>query len=156
WTPGVSGSALLFDGIDDYVELGDPAALQLTGAMTLSAWVNPRSIEFNGRIISKDSGPTLRGWSLNVENTNVFEFSVAGPQGATWSLVDSTTSVPLTTWTHVVGVFEPGVGLRLYINGVLNNVVTSGVAASQANPPVNVRIGERGDGFHFDGAIDDA
>jgi len=155
WTAGRSGSALVFDGVNDYVDLGNPPALQITGAMTLSAWVNPKSTLYNGRIISKGSGPGLRGWSLNVENYNVFEFSVAANtnDAATW--VDSTTQVPLNTWTHVVGVFQPGAALRIYINGVLSGSKTTAVPITQFNPPVNVRIGGRNDGYSFDGIIDE-
>ena len=155
WTAGRSGSALVFDGVNDYVDLGNPPALQITGGMTLSAWVNPKSTLYNGRIISKGSGPGLRGWSLNVENYNVFEFSVAANtnDAATW--VDSTTQVPLNTWTHVVGVFQPGAALRIYVNGVLSGSRTTAVPITQFNPPVNVRIGGRTDGYSFDGIIDE-
>src|ERR1700736_2651861 len=33
------GNALSFDGPSSYVDLGNPAALQLTGSMTVEAWV---------------------------------------------------------------------------------------------------------------------
>ena len=31
------------DGVNDYVNLGNPGALQFTGSMTLSGWVNVAS-----------------------------------------------------------------------------------------------------------------
>ena len=37
WTTGKYGNALSLDGVNDYVNLGNPTALQLTGSMTLSA-----------------------------------------------------------------------------------------------------------------------
>src|SRR5215467_13941040 len=40
WTTGGKyGSALSFNGNSSYVDLGNPAALQLTGSMTLEAWI---------------------------------------------------------------------------------------------------------------------
>ena len=39
FTPGHTGNAITLDGVNDYVNLGNPAALQLTGSMTVSAWV---------------------------------------------------------------------------------------------------------------------
>src|SRR5205823_6094894 len=37
-TAGKYGNALALDGVNDYVDLGNPGALQLTGSMTVSAW----------------------------------------------------------------------------------------------------------------------
>jgi len=55
WTgcpwPGVLPLALGdvdFDGVDDYVNIGNPSSLQLTGAMTLSAWIKADSIDNSG------------------------------------------------------------------------------------------------------------
>jgi flagellin-like protein len=41
WTTWVNGSALTFDGIDDYVEVPDDDTLDLTNAISIEAWVNP-------------------------------------------------------------------------------------------------------------------
>ena len=39
WVTGKSGTALEFDGIDDYVEIPDSASLRVQ-SFTLSAWIN--------------------------------------------------------------------------------------------------------------------
>jgi hypothetical protein len=161
WTTGKSGAAVGFNGIEANIDLGNPAALQITGAMSVSAWVQPNSIRNNGRIVSKSGGLGLQGWSLNVEDYNVFEFSIAADQN-TYVFVDSTTPVPLQTWVHLVGVYEPGSAVRIYINGVLNNSVTSKIPIRQHNPPVKVHIGGRAPGLqgkctrcYFDGKVND-
>jgi len=42
WTSsGRFGSALQFDGVDDYVDCGNGASLNITTAVTVEAWVNP-------------------------------------------------------------------------------------------------------------------
>ena len=41
WTMGINGSALNFDGIDDYVEVSDDNTLDLTDAITIEAWMKP-------------------------------------------------------------------------------------------------------------------
>src|SRR4029079_7772528 len=43
WTTGVTGKALLFDGISHNVTVMDSNSLNLSSAFTLSAWVNPAS-----------------------------------------------------------------------------------------------------------------
>jgi len=54
WTSGKYGSALKFDGKDDYVNCGNGASLNITGAITIEAWVNPLSSSHTGyQIVSK-------------------------------------------------------------------------------------------------------
>ena len=43
WTAGRYGNGLAFDGVNDYVNLGNPVGLQITGSMTISGWVNAGS-----------------------------------------------------------------------------------------------------------------
>ena len=43
WGLGKYGTAVQLDGIDDYVNLGDPPVLRLTRSTTISAWVNASS-----------------------------------------------------------------------------------------------------------------
>ena len=64
---GYDESAMLFPGArDSYIELGDPPELQITGAMTLAAWVRIDSFDGNGRIIARIGGNGSRSYSLNV------------------------------------------------------------------------------------------
>ena len=35
------GSALLFDGVDDYIDMGNSSTLDIGTAVTYEAWVNP-------------------------------------------------------------------------------------------------------------------
>src|SRR5690606_11813692 len=61
--------AILFSGFaEDHVYLGDEEEFQITGPMTLSAWVilDGGNVN-NGRIISKSGGGGSRSWSLNIE-----------------------------------------------------------------------------------------
>jgi len=55
WTKGKSGGALSFDGVDDYVELGDDPSLRFmrSSSFTISAWVMPASEGEAGSILSK-------------------------------------------------------------------------------------------------------
>ena len=54
WSTGIYGNALNLDGVNDYVDLGNPAALQLTGSMTISAWIYSSSFPADdAAVISK-------------------------------------------------------------------------------------------------------
>ncbi|UCF13308.1 MAG: type IV pilin [Thermoplasmatales archaeon] len=41
WTIGINGTALNYDGIDDYVEVPDNPSLDLSDEITIETWINP-------------------------------------------------------------------------------------------------------------------
>ncbi|MCK4348903.1 MAG: right-handed parallel beta-helix repeat-containing protein, partial [Thermoplasmatales archaeon] len=43
WTTGVSGKALSFDGVNDYVEVSDDDSLDITDAISIEAWIYRKS-----------------------------------------------------------------------------------------------------------------
>jgi hypothetical protein len=58
---GFSRYALELDGTDDYVMLGNPPQLQISGAITLEAWVKPGASQGEGEIVAHGaSGVALR------------------------------------------------------------------------------------------------
>jgi hypothetical protein len=153
WTAGRAGNALQFDGVDDRVNLGNPTHLRLTGAMTLSAWVWIDAFT-NGRILNKQGAHGSRGWSLNIESGGYASFQIA--TSATSMVLVNGTALPTNQWVHLAGTYEPGMAMRLYVNGVLNASLTSGVPASQYDSGLNVTLGSRPDGTNlFDGRIDE-
>jgi Concanavalin A-like lectin/glucanases superfamily/Bacterial Ig domain len=156
-TSGVYGSALFFDGISSYVDLGNPAALQLTGSMTLEAWVmaaaNPPD---DGQIVAKSNGT---GWQLKTSpdtGPHTFGTKVSAVDGSSLQRY-STTVRSLKTWYHVAGVYDTtSRTLSTYVNGILDNGSLRGtVPASQFNQNVNVNIGRRTGGLYFNGVIDE-
>jgi len=159
-TPGKMGAgALDFPGSGaNRVAVGNPASLQLTGPMTLSAWILADAYSQNGRIVTKGGASGARGWSLGVESTGNYAFQVAINSTSLASL--QTGPVVLGTWTHLAGVYDNSgtPSMKLYTNGVLAVSLTSGVPATQYNPAATaVSIGNRADGLgtRWDGKIDE-
>src|SRR3989344_1328183 len=69
WTnSGKFGKALNFDGSDDYVNLVDNVAWDMTG-MTLSAWVYPRTFSDGDKIMLRDDASSDRIWQLQLSGT---------------------------------------------------------------------------------------
>ena len=66
-----SGSALSFDGDNDYVNAGNDPSLNITDAITIEAWVKPSGANENGYIIAKTgTGGNNSGYSLYWEGGN--------------------------------------------------------------------------------------
>jgi hypothetical protein len=158
WTSaGKYGNALSFDGQSNYVDLGNPTALRLSGSLTLEAWVKATATPpDDGQIVSKSDGP---GWQLKTSpDTGVHTFGakVTSTSGApTWRY--STTVRSLDTWYHVASVYDASAQtLSVYVNGVPDNGVLRGtVPSSEIDRTVNVNIGRRTGGYYFAGIIDE-
>ena len=162
WTAaGKYGQALSFNGNGNYVDLGDPAGLRLTGSMTWSAWVYATGTPADdGQIIAKSgSGGGNLGWQFKTSpDTGPHTFGVAvSSNGATNTQRYSTTVRALNTWYYVAGVYDAAARtLHIYVNGVLDDGTLSGsVPAAQYDPAENVAIGRRNGGFYFQGTIDE-
>ena len=159
WTTGGRfGNALSFNGSSSYVDLGNPALLQITGSMTWSTWVKAAANPPNdGQIVAKSNNPS--GWQTKTSpdtGPHTFGVAVAGANN-NFAQRYSTTIRSLNVWYYVAGVYnDAGRTLDFYVNGVRDNGVLIGtIPASQINSAVNVNIGRRSGGFYFSGVIDE-
>ncbi len=133
------------------VEVADQAALDITGALTISAWINPTSYGSTGRgIVAKyrlsvgDTSDGQRAYGFNVDVTGKLQF-VLSTNGSFDSnlLVLGSTTVSTNAWQHVTAVYEPGSAMRVYLNGVLDGQKTTGVPASIASTAAPLWIGQQ-------------
>ena len=146
--------ALDFDGSNDLVDCGNGAALQLTGAMSLSVWFQGKSSN-SGRIGVGKFGPSnARGYQLTVNNSDEARFTLSSDPNT----FINTTAVghDPSVWMHYVGIFDPGNSLRLYRNSALVAEETSGIPTAQYSAANPFKLGRRdGTSSKFDGLIDD-
>ncbi|HEY7042458.1 MAG TPA: PQQ-dependent sugar dehydrogenase [Nocardioidaceae bacterium] len=158
WTAGKYGTALDLDGAGDFVDLGNPTALRMTGSMTLSGWIYATA--FPG-----DDAPIV-----SKRGSNGFQLDVTpdtGPRTIGFKLTNSSggdmirygaTALQVNSWYHVVGVYNASaVTLHVYLNGQLDDGALVGtVTNSQQNSSQDVDVGQRpSGGAFFDGRIDD-
>lgn len=156
WTAGKSGSALAFDTtLGNRVVVADRAALDISSAITLAAWVKPSQLAHQYVIIKAQAG-SVNGYELGLHSNGKAYVRLNQASNADTFRVDSTTSYPTTggTWIHIAGVFD-GTTLKMYVNGVLE-----GSKSAATTIAVNARslgIGAQDDGFRgMKGAVDDA
>ncbi len=63
WVTGVNGKALKLNGTTQYATVPDNASLDITGAITLSAWIKPEKVATQ-YIIKKAIGDQQMGMNL--------------------------------------------------------------------------------------------
>lgn len=132
------------------ISLGDPAALRLTGAMTLEAivkttnsWVDPNSF---GLVyaISKVGFSGNRGYGLGVFSDSANPIFHIASDSVTQVLVTGSSSLSNDTYYHLAGTYDPSTALKVYYNGTLDGTNSTSIPASQySNNSKNVYFGGR-------------
>ncbi|MFE7646598.1 LamG-like jellyroll fold domain-containing protein [Streptomyces phaeoluteigriseus] len=140
WTPGVSGSALTFDGQKQYAETAGPV-LDTTGSYSVSAWVRLDRVPGNyATAVSQDSRATANPFYLQYGH-GTFAFSTPGERRA-----QVATPAETGRWYHLVGVRDVTANqIQLYLDGKLAATATGGAAYPSSGP---LTVGRA----HWDGA----
>jgi uncharacterized protein (TIGR02145 family) len=120
WYNGRNGkynSAMSFDGVDDYVNMGDVLDIHKND-LTVEAWIKPSTVSpaTNVYAVGKsdtgiDDGRYAIGMSTDGHVRVVFDPG----NGLTFN---SNATLTAGVWTHVVAVYDRDVNLSIYINGV--------------------------------------
>jgi len=147
-----AGAMWFAGGSGDAIHVGDAPEFQVTGAMTVTAWVyldgsSPVHGARNGRILAKMAGSTSRSWSAGIEaevDGIPFRatFQVSSDGHDVVGLLGPT--LPVDEWVHYAGVYAPGESMTVYLDGEPVAVRTAGVPAHQyADNGYPVLIGHR-------------
>lgn len=147
------GSALSFDGIDDYVELPDPAAFDFgTGDFTIEAWINVADISSTRVVFSDYNGLSTGSVGLFINNSGSL-LSYVGTGSTELTTVPGVIQTNL--WYHVALVREAGTA-SIFVNGN-QEATTSGLETRNVASQVNMAIGYQPSGipFYFSGEIDE-
>lgn len=153
------GSVLNLDGVNDYVDLGTSASLNLSnsGQATLAAWVKMAAGKNHNSIITK--GEWKDAYSLIIKGDTI-------PQNLLWTgndmSVTSADPVPVGVWTHVAVVIDGNLA-TFYVNGQISGPADQNRGGGiDDNPADHVEIGreDRSDDgslprWYFNGLMDD-
>ena len=153
--------ALSFDGTNDYVSVPDSASLDVTGAITVEAWLKPNTVSASAdwrAVVYKlhASGTDKGGYGLIAETDQsaVYFFTESG--GVAFAGADLT----LDAWNHVAGTLDATGYMALYVNGVLKDsgIVGTAYLPHQTDRPLYIGGNPDNDGFapyEFAGNIDE-
>jgi Concanavalin A-like lectin/glucanases superfamily len=139
---------LSFDGVNDWVTVADDPSLDLSGALTLEAWVRPVAGSGFRTVVLKEYPPGLHAYALNGSAgsslgevvTNNFHTAHGPALGA-------------NSWSHVAVTLSQG-SVRFYVNGSLASTAAAPGTVSNSSGPL--RIGGNAIwGEYFGGLIDE-
>jgi len=163
WATGRVGGALRFDGVNDRVSSPDALDLDITGDITIAAWVNffQGGLGYDG---SEKAIVTKTVYNGAFNNPYDFRTSIATNPNLAFVRANasdhecaySDLNISLNTWHHVAVREENGVA-NFYVDGVLTGMWWG--EPPLTSPPTgndySLLIGARYDGLFFNGLIDD-
>ncbi|MBI1978958.1 MAG: hypothetical protein HYS62_02755 [Candidatus Aenigmarchaeota archaeon] len=162
WTAGRYGNGLMFDGVNDFVNITHSSSLDITGGLTIEGWFNfkSRSTVTDTMLIDKGTTSPNIGYFLDFDNGEGFEFVISG-NGTTEGRAKAFSQLKSENnrWYHVVAVFIPSQRMEMWVDGVLEGVNESSFAPAPDgifSNSANVLIGrDSGGALLFNGTMDE-
>lgn len=163
WVTGQVGSAVDFDGTDDYIQKTDTAIQDFgdTDNFTLSGWFNRDTATTDDVILAKRSSllAASAGYMVYLDDATdqlIFEVS----DGTDEYSLTSVTTFTATGWNHFVVVWDQdsAANSEIYINGIANSATDSGTIGNigDLSNAVSFGIGVNSlAGDDYDGKIDE-
>ncbi|MFC1741504.1 LamG-like jellyroll fold domain-containing protein [Nanoarchaeota archaeon] len=160
-TGGYDGfGAYDFDGEDDLIAVANSPSINLTGSLAISAWIKlaeaPGDLK---RIVDKSKHDVWSNtvYGLDLDASAKPRLALGNNGASAGDIVTATSGISVGDWYHLVGVFESGSALRIYINGALNNTLVTAKTTINTND-YDLIIGSSNSFTptrYFNGIIDD-
>jgi hypothetical protein len=148
--PTYTGSdygAIVFDGTDDYVEVGDVASLDQTfTTITINTWLKPALVSTEKAIMGKMGGSGNRGFQFTLfSGSTVTMDYFSGPSG-TEAVLYTPSPLLSSSFSNVCFVFNGGISHTFYQNGAPITSSTISIPATfNGSNSAPFRLGDRGD-----------
>lgn len=150
-------SAYFFDGIDDYIDCGDPPdnSFDLINEFTIAAWISlSSSTESDGKnvfhsVVAKDEGPgpNVRKWIFGLVNTKLaFHINGPGYGGGFW-VYSQTQDLRINQWYHVV-ITRTGNLYTFFLDGRNAGTAFLGMSIYDVNESLTIGYSEPVGPFH--------
>ena len=152
WVDGISGSALSFDGKDDWVKIDSTASLDPHNMITLEAWINPKEDNSHHPILEYNDGTLLGVHVWQYQQWSDLYVNFISPGGGHHALGAS--RVLTAGWQHIAVVYD-GTSGKLFRNGELVADQNMGHFAIQTSYDLYVGRRPTGGGYYFNGSIDE-
>jgi hypothetical protein len=159
---GKLNKACSFNGIDQYIDFGNPESLQITKDQTICLWLKPTSFSTRqnpyakayageGTITQENEQPTISGGTLT------YFYGNAGNNTASnnyYKAVNNNKTLTLNTWNHACIVRDlTNIKIMWYHDGILTREATTHIEEAVAGNE-NVYIG-KGYVQNYRGMIDE-
>ncbi len=153
WTnEGITKAAGQFNGTNDYVDCGTGESLDITGPLTVEAWINKKTDSYYSPVVGKYANSLA--WVLRANGNNKDIGTRIYQTDTVFDELYTGEALNLDTWYHLALIFTPNDSIDIYVNGIKKATKLTNLSSIQSIPTISVRIG--GDyANYFSGAIDE-
>lgn len=151
WVAADRGLAISLDGVNDYVERTTTPSLDITGELTLSAWIRmdniptPDSEGIVAKYRNQTGNANQRAYQMVIRTAGEIRATVSSDGtfsiDVTANQVDGFTDLTDHLWHHVAATFKPSVSFRIYADGLEEDSQTTSIISSIHNSPAPLWIG---------------
>ena len=153
--PGGSGFALDFDGSDaEYVSVSyDPALDATTSGISFCAWVSFDGIgATSDAVLSKGRAAVNFNYHLSIDTSSRARADLY--DGTNNPYARYNTSLSTGTWYHLVGTYDGGSSLLIYVNGIQRGSGNSSAFVPSAeDAPLFIARWHDYNGYNLDGRV---
>jgi RHS repeat-associated protein len=151
WASGVASNAVVLDGTNDYIDMGDKATLEGNATWTFAGWINPDQF-FSSRdnyLMYKDK--VLRWGFLSATSRQPSVDIGSGSGNPGWQgAVTSNTQINSNQWTHLAVTYTNST-VKFYVNGQLTDTTSKTYTMGSNNKAYSLSTATQA----FDGKLDD-
>lgn len=157
WQPagGKVGGALEFDGDDDFIDCGPDEKLNITGGVSIAAWIKLSKSTPDQKIAGNQDNIS-GGYKLGIYGDKAeFEVRDSGNSLRNNRFIDGGMILQPDVWYHIVGTYSQGESIKTYVNAKLDREQqTLNILAPSTG---TLKIGREpfSDLYWFNGLIDD-
>jgi len=139
-----------------FVDCGKNASLNLTDAVTVTAWIKMGFTAGDRKIASNQDG-TTGGYKIGLYTNNKVEFEVrtSANQGTLTRNVAGGATLQQDVWYHVAGVYSKGQFMRTYVFGNLDREMATTAVLGTSTASFMLGRGESATTYFWLGALDD-
>jgi hypothetical protein len=157
WQPeaGKNGGALEFDGDGDFIECGSDEGLNLTGAVTIAAWIKLAKSTTDQKIAGNQDNIS-GGYKLSIFSDKAeLEVRDSGNLLRNNRFVDGGTILQPDVWYHIVGTYSQGGSIKTYVNAKLDREQETTNILAASSGPLKIGCEPFSGGCQFNGLMDD-
>jgi len=157
WQPagGKAGGALAFDGKDDSIECGPDKGLNITGGVTIAAWIKLSKSTPDQKIAGNQDNIS-GGYKLSIFSDKAeFEVRDSGNLLRNNRFVDGGTILQPDVWYHIVGTYSQGGAIKTYVNAKLDREQETTCILAASDGPLKIGCEPFSGECLFNGLMDD-